>query len=79
MMILRKMYPEAGDELGKSIENAIKYCTNENCSIILNFNGFEREINKGSYLEGLSKNWYNLSYNEIEDSREKKLNIILNK
>jgi hypothetical protein len=67
----------AGDELGYSIKKIVEYCTQKDCNVIFNFNGVDREINKYSYIDGLVNNWYNTSYNSLQDSRDNKLDKIL--
>lgn len=64
----------AGDELGETIEACIRWCDSKNCQVLLNFNGVERHINKGTYAKGLTDNWFNPKYVSLQDTREKKLN-----
>jgi hypothetical protein len=63
-----------GDELGETIEACIRWCDTKDCQVLLNFNGVERHINKGTYAKGLSDNWYDSKYVSLQDTREKKLN-----
>ena len=64
----------AGDELGETIEACIRWCEAKDCQVLLNFNGVERHINKGTYGKGLADNWFDPKYVSLQDTREKKLN-----
>ena len=64
----------AGDELGETIEACIRWCEAKDCQVLLNFNGVERHINKGTYGKGLTDNWFYPKYVSLQDTREKKLN-----
>lgn len=63
-----------GDEIKHSIAECFDVCEKENCELILEFNGIQRRINKGSYIKGLIDNWFDNSYVPLQDSRDKKLN-----
>jgi len=62
-----------GDELGETIEACIRWCDAKDCQVLLNFNGVERHINKGTYGKGLADNWYDETYVSLQDTRDKKL------
>jgi hypothetical protein len=79
---VQRIMSGAGDELGETIEACIRWCEAKDCQVLLNFNGVERHINKGTYVKGLSDNWYDSGtyqkhiqkYVSLQDTREKKLN-----
>lgn len=71
---IHKVISGAGDELGETIEACIRWCEAKDCKVLLNFNGVERLINKGTYAKGLTDNWFNPNYVSLQDSRDKKLN-----
>jgi hypothetical protein len=70
---VHKVVSGVGDELSETIEACIRWCESKDCQVLLNFNGVERHINKGTYGKGLSDNWYDETYVSLQDSREKKL------
>lgn len=75
--------PNAGDYLGKAIEYAIKFIDSKpeyvGYKVELDFNGTRREVYKGIDVELLTKNWYVTNYNVIQESRNSKIEKILNK
>lgn len=72
------VYSGAGDELKTALAKVSIYCE-EKGSVIFSFNGIEHEINKTSYLDGLYNNWFNPSYDSIKDTRDNRIETILNK
>lgn len=70
---IRIAHGQIGEVLNQSLAKCIELCEKEDCELILNFNGVERLINKGSYVKGLVDNWFNNDYVPLQDSRDKKL------